>query len=67
MKYKVTLHPLKNGLSFTTKEPVLWCVHNFGPVSDRWDWHVKYDSTGTVLEFTFGNQSDFTQFSLAWL
>lgn len=64
MEYKITLDPdTISGKNYTTKDIVLWCVHNFGPVSDRWDWTVNIK---ICLEFKFQDKHDVVQFTLAW-
>ena len=50
------------------REPVLWCVETFGPVGPRWDWKFfgQTHEKETHLVFTFAEESDSTQFKLAW-
>jgi len=64
MEYNVILDPdVVVGKINMPKDIVLWCVNNFGPVGDSWDWTIN---SKRCLEFRFKNKSDIVQFTLAW-
>ena len=68
MNYTVVYEQTPRRLNWSVREPVLWCVETFGPVGPRWDWKFfgQTHEKETHLVFTFAEESDSTQFKLAW-
>jgi hypothetical protein len=66
--YTVLYEQTSRRPNWTVREPVLWCVQNFGPVGPRWDWKFgRSEESQAQILFSFADESDSTQFKLAWL